>query len=340
MALKKDVNEYHGVWVFAEQSDKSVAKVSLELLGKGRELADKLGVDLTAFLLGEGLEPLAEELIYYGADRVLVADNPALKDYRSEIYTDIIAKQALEEKPEVIIVGASPIGRDLTPRLSFRVNAGCTADCTMLDIDEENRLLVSTRPAFGGNVMATIICPEHRPQMSTVRPGVMPLPDKDETRKGEIIRLDLAIKEEDIQVEIVESIRAKTEGVNIQEAERVVSVGMGAEDEETISKIRELAELLDAEIGASRLAVEAGWFSHDSQVGQTGKTIRPELYMACGISGAVQHTAGMSGSKIIIAINRDPNAEIFNFADYGIVGDLGKVVPAIIDELKLIKGKS
>lgn len=338
--MKKDVNEYHGVWVFAEQSDKSVAKVSLELLGKGRELADKLGVDLTAFLLGEGLEPLAEELIYYGADRVLVADNPALKDYRSEIYTDIIAKQALEEKPEVIIVGASPIGRDLTPRLSFRVNAGCTADCTMLDIDEENRLLVSTRPAFGGNVMATIICPEHRPQMSTVRPGVMPLPDKDETRKGEIIRLDLAIKEEDIQVEIVESIRAKTEGVNIQEAERVVSVGMGAEDEETISKIRELAELLDAEIGASRLAVEAGWFSHDSQVGQTGKTIRPELYMACGISGAVQHTAGMSGSKIIIAINRDPNAEIFNFADYGIVGDLGKVVPAIIDELKLIKGKS
>ena len=337
--MKKDVNEYHGVWVFAEQSDNSIAKVSLELLGKGRELADKLGVDLTTFLLGEALEPLAEELIYYGADRVLVADNPALKDYRSEIYTDIIAKQALAEKPEVIIVGASPIGRDLTPRLSFRVNAGCTADCTMLDIDEENRLLVSTRPAFGGNVMATIICPEHRPQMSTVRPGVMPLPDKDETRKGEIIRLDLAIKEEDIQVEILESVRAKAEGVNIQEAERVVSVGMGAEDEETISKIRELAELLDAEIGASRLAVEAGWFSHDSQVGQTGKTIRPELYMACGISGAVQHTAGMSGSKIIIAINRDPNAEIFNFADYGIVGDLGKVVPAIIDELKLIKGK-
>jgi len=334
MSLKRDINDFRGVWVFAEQSENRLARVSMELVGKGRELADKLGVDLTAFLLGESVEALAEELICYGADRVLLADDPVLKDYRSEIYTDIIAEQAMEERPEVIIVGASPIGRDLTPRLSFRVNAGCTADCTILDIDEENRLLVSTRPAFGGNVMATIICPDHRPQMSTVRPGVMPLPDKDETRKGEIIRLDPSIKEEDIQVEILESVRAKTDGVNIQEAERVVAVGMGAESEETVGRLKELAELLEAEIGASRLAVEAGWFDHDCQVGQTGKTIRPELYVACGISGAVQHTAGMSGSKIIIAINRDSNAEIFNFADYGIVGDLEKVVPAIIAELK------
>jgi electron transfer flavoprotein alpha subunit len=243
----------------------------------------------------------------------------------------------MKEKPEVLIVGASPIGRDLAPRLSFRLNAGCTADCTDLDIDEENRLFVSTRPAFGGNVMATIICPEHRPQMSTVRPGVMPLPERDDSRKGEIINPDLHFNKADTKVEVLESVKGWSEGVSIQEAEKIVAIGMGAGDRETFDMIKELADLLEAKVAATRLAVEAGWVSHDFQIGQTGKTVRPSLYMACGISGAVQHTAGMSGSKVIIAINSDPDAEIFKIADYGIVGDVGKVVPALIRELKSLK---
>ena len=334
MASKIDISEYRGVWVFVEQTEGEPSRVSLELLGKGRELAEKLGVVLTAFLLGESLQDTAKELIFFGADEVIVADHPLLRDYRTELYTDIISEQVMAQKPEVLIVGASPIGRDLAPRLSFRLNAGCTADCTGLDIDEENRLFVSTRPAFGGNVMATIICPEHRPQMSTVRPGVMALPEKDDSREGQIIDLELQLDEDACKVKILESVKGASEGVNIQDAERIVAVGMGAGDKETFDIIKELAELLDGEVGATRFAVEAGWVSHDRQIGQTGKTVRPELYVGCGISGAVQHTAGMSASKMIIAINKDPNAEIFKIADYGIVGDVRKVVPAIISELK------
>lgn len=334
MASKIDISEYRGVWVFVEQTEGEPARVSLELLGKGRELADKLGVVLTAFLLGESVQDTAKELIFFGADEVIVADHPLLRDYRTELYTDIISEQAMARKPEVLIVGASPIGRDLAPRLSFRLNAGCTADCTGLDIDEESRLFVSTRPAFGGNVMATIICPEHRPQMSTVRPGVMALPEKDDSREGQIIDLELQLDEDACKVKILESVKGASEGVNIQDAERIVAVGMGAGDKETFDMIKELAELLDGEVGATRFAVEAGWVSHDRQIGQTGKTVRPELYVGCGISGAVQHTAGMSASKMIIAINKDPNAEVFKIADYGIVGDVRKVVPAIISELK------
>jgi electron transfer flavoprotein alpha subunit len=337
MASNVDINAYRGVWVFVEQTEAQPARVSLELLGKGRELADKLNVELTAFLTGESVGDLAKAIISYGADRVIVADDPMLKDYHTELYTDVISEQAVKEKPEVLIVGASPIGRDLAPRLSFRLNAGCTADCTGLDIDEEQRLFVSTRPAFGGNVMATIICPEHRPQMSTVRPGVMPLPEKDEQRNGQIINLDLHLNKEDVKVEILESVKGESEGVSIQEAEKIVAIGMGAGDEETFDMITELAELLEAEVAATKLAVDAGWISHDFQIGQTGKTVRPSLYIACGISGAVQHTAGMSGSKIIIAINSDPNAEIFKIADYGIVGDVGEVVSALISELRNLK---
>jgi len=303
MASNVDINAYRGVWVFVEQTEAQPARVSLELLGKGRELADKLNVELTAFLTGESVGDLAKAIISYGADRVIVADDPMLKDYHTELYTDVISEQAVKEKPEVLIVGASPIGRDLAPRLSFRLNAGCTADCTGLDIEEEQRLFVSTRPAFGGNVMATIICPEHRPQMSTVRPGVMPLPEKDEQRNGQIINLDLHLNKKDVKVEILESVKGESEGVSIQEAEKIVAIGMGAGDEETFDMITELAELLEAEVAATRLAVDAGWISHDFQIGQTGKTVRPRLYIACGISGAVQHTAGMSGSKIIVAIN-------------------------------------
>jgi electron transfer flavoprotein alpha subunit len=335
--MASNVDAYRGVWVFVEQAEGHPARVSLELLGKGRELADKLDVEQTAFLIGDSVGDLAKELIFYGADRVILANDPLLKDYRTELYTAIISEQAMKEKPEVLIIGATPIGRDLAPRLSFRLNGGCTADCTDLDIDEETRLFVSTRPAFGGNVMATIICPEHRPQMSTVRPGVMRLPERNESRKGEIIDLHVHFEREDVKVEVIECVKGKSEGINIQEADRIVAVGMGVGDRETFEMIKEMAELLEAEVAATRLVVEAGWISHGFQIGQTGKTVRPNLYVACGISGAVQHTAGMSGSKIIIAINTDPNAEIFKIADYGIVGDVGKVVPALIAELAALK---
>jgi electron transfer flavoprotein alpha subunit len=333
-----DVNEYRGCWVFVEQSHGKPARVSLELLGKGKELAEKLGVELTAIVLGDALGALPQELIACGAERVLVADDPILKEYRTEVYADIVAGAVIERKPEVLIVGATPIGRDLAPRLSFRLNAGCTADCTGLDIDQEHRLFVSTRPAFGGNVVATIICPNHRPQMATVRPGVMPLPEKDSARTGEVVPLRVQVREEDIQVKILESVEAASEGVAIEEAERVICVGMGGADADTFAMVRELSGLLYAQVGATRLAVETGLLTHDSQVGQTGKTIRPDLYMACGVSGAVQHTAGMTGSKLVIAINKDPKAEIFNYADFGIVGDLRKVLPALIEELKTLRG--
>ncbi|MGE5841923.1 MAG: electron transfer flavoprotein subunit alpha/FixB family protein [Deltaproteobacteria bacterium] len=332
-----DINDYRGCWVFVEQNHGRPARVSLELMGKGKELAQKLGVELTAVVLGDALGSLPQDLIAYGAEKVLVAENPMLKDYRTELYADVIAGAVLERRPEVLIVGATPIGRDLAPRLSFRLNAGCTADCTGLDIDQENRLFVSTRPAFGGNVVATIICPNHRPQMATVRPGVMPLPEKDASRSGEVVRLNVVFKEQDIQVKILESVEGPSEGVAIEEAERVLCVGMGGADADTFEMVRELAGLLYAEVAATRLAVEAGLLPHDSQVGQTGKTIRPELYVACGISGAVQHTAGMTGSKLVVAINKDSKAEIFNYADFGIVGDLRKILPALIEELKAVK---
>ena len=338
MTSSIDIHAYRGCWVFVEQSHGKPARVSLELLGKGKELAQKLGVDLTAIVLGDSLGPLPDELIVYGAQKVLAADDPVFKDYSTDLYADVVANQVLERKPEVLIVGATPIGRDLAPRLAFRLNTGCTADCTGLDIDQENRLFVSTRPAFGGNVVATIVCPNHRPQMATVRPGVMPLPEKDATRTGEIVPVKVQVTAQDLGVKIIESVEAESEGVAIEEAERVVCVGMGGADAESFAMIRELAGLLEAEVAATRIAVEAGWLTHDSQVGQTGKTIRPDLYVACGVSGAVQHTAGMSGSKLIVAINKDPKAEIFNYADYGIVGDLRKVLPALIEELKTLKG--
>ncbi len=329
MASKIDLNTHRGVWVFVEQTGGEPAKVSLEMIGKGREIADKLKVTLSAFLIGESVSSLAEDLVAYGADNVIVADDPVLKEYRTESYADIICKEAEKRKPEILIIGATPIGRDLAPRLSFRLTAGCTADCTHLDIDEENRLFVSTRPAFGGNVMATIICPEMRPQMATVRPGVMPVPQKDQSRKGEIIHLDLQLKEEHIKVKVLENIERKRDKTGIQDAQRIVAIGLGAKNKDTFDLIKELADPLNASIAGSRLAVEAGWISHDYQVGQTGKTVKPDLYIGCGISGAIQHTAGMNGSKTIVAINSDPNAEIFKVADYGIVGDVKEVVVAI-----------
>jgi len=339
MSEPKDFSDHKGVWVFIEQLEGDLTRttLSLEMLGEGRKLADKLGTELFAFLLGHNVKHLAQDLIGYGADKVLVADHPALMHYRTGHYTDIICNEALKRKPDILLVGASPVGRDLAPRISFRLHTGCTADCTHLDIDEEKKILVSTRPAFGGNVMATILCPDHRPQMSTVRPGVMEVPEKNPSRKGEVIELAITIDEVSDPVKVLSIKKREHSGINIQDAERIVAVGMGAGDTTTFAKLEELAKELDAQIGGTRPVVEACLISHDCQIGQTGKTVRPELYLACGISGTVQHTTGMSDAKVIVAINKDPNAEIFNFAHYGIVGDASKIVPALIEQLRLAK---
>jgi len=339
MTAKKDLSAYKGVWVFIEQFEGKLTNstLSLEILGEGRKLADKLGTDLTAFILGENLAATAGDLVKYGADKVLVADAPVLADYRTELYTDIICKEAEERKPEILLVGASATGRDLAPRISFRLHTGCTADCTDLDIDDEKKILVSTRPAFGGNVMATILCPDHRPQMSTVRAGVMAMPTWDESRTGEVINVAVTAKEEDAKVKVLEVKQHEASAQNIQEAVRVVSAGMGACTGECFDQLKELAKELDAEIGGTRPVFETGLISHDVQIGQTGKTVRPELYLAVGISGTVQHTTGMADSRTVVAINKDPNAEIFKFAHYGIVGDAKTVVPQLIEQLKAVK---
>jgi electron transfer flavoprotein alpha subunit len=326
-----------GLWVFIEQRDKKPVRISLELLGEGRILADRLGVDVTAILIGENVSGISGELILYGADRVIIADDPIAEDYRTEIYTDIIVEQVLKEKPGIFLIGATCIGRDLAPRLSARLDTGCTADCTELDIDQEMRLIVATKPFFGRNLMADIICPFHRPQMVTVRPGVMELKAQDRERKGEIIYIDVNLKEEDIRVKVLDTVRSTYDAVSLDEADKVVAGGMGVGNQEGFEMLKELADLLGAELGATSLPVDAGWISEDKKIGQTGKTIRPRLYIGCGVSGAIQHSAGMINSEIIVAININPKADILNFADYGIIGDISKIVPALIKELKSIK---
>jgi electron transfer flavoprotein alpha subunit len=329
-----NLNDYRGVMVFAEQREGQLIKVALELLGKGRELANTLGVKLTAVLLGKDIGNLAPDLIAAGADKVLCADAPVLEHYRTGPYAKVIADTVRREKPEILIIGATTIGRDLAPRIAKRLETGCTADCTALDIDEKERLLVQTRPAFGGNLMASIICPNHRPQMATVRPGVMKPSVKDTNRKGEIAKIPVAIKEEEVDTKVLKHVQEKKRKVNLEEAEVIVAGGRGLGAAEDFKLLEGLCEIMKAELGASRDVVDRGWIDHDHQVGQTGKTVRPNLYVACGISGAVQHIAGMRESKVIVAINSDPNAPIFKIADYGIVGDLHEVVPALLDELK------
>jgi electron transfer flavoprotein alpha subunit len=333
-----NLQEYNGLWVFVEQGDGKPARVSLELLGKGRTLADKLGAVVTAILIGQNVTEMAEELIFYGADRVIIADDPIAKDYRTEINTDIIFEQVLKEKPEILLVGATCIGRDLAPRLSARLNTGCTADCTELDIDKEMRLIVATKPFFGRDLMADIICPFHRPQMVTVRAGVMELKDKDRKREGELIYIDVNLKKEDTKVKVLETIRSVSDSISLEEADKVVAAGMGVGNKEGFEMVKELAKLLGAQVGATSLPVDEGWISDDKKIGQTGKTIRPKLYIGCGVSGAIQHSAGMINSELIIAINTNPKADIFNFADYGIIGDVNQIVPALIKELRIVKG--
>ncbi|HHW57468.1 MAG TPA: electron transfer flavoprotein subunit alpha/FixB family protein, partial [Clostridia bacterium] len=324
------MSEYKDIWIFAEQREQKLMNVSLEILGEARRLADKKGVKACAVLVGYDVKNLADELIKYGADAVYVIDDPLLKNYTTDAYTKVICELACELKPEVILYGATYIGRDLAPRIAARLRTGLTADCTALDIDE-NGLLLQIRPAFGGNLIATIICPERRPQMATVRPGVMKRAPKDEKRKGEIIEIQANIKESDIRTQIIDVIKEAKSKVNIEEADIIVSGGRGVGGAEGFKLIQQLADALGGVVGASRAAVDAGWISSDHQVGQTGKTVRPKLYIACGISGAIQHIAGMGNAKTIVAINKNPDAPIFKVADYGIVGDLFKVIPALIE---------
>ncbi len=334
-----DVSLYSGVWTFAEQRDGKLTRVARQLVGKARQLADILGVRVETVLLGHKIADLAQELIQCGADNVYLIDHPLLENYQTDLYTKAIYDLTMEKKPEIFIFGATHMGRDLAPRLAQRITTGLTADCTELTIDEVERLLLQTRPAFGGNIMATITCKNHRPQMATVRPGVFREPEKDPTRKGNVINITPEISESNILTHLVKFLKLEKRIVKLEEAEVIVSGGRGLKKPENFSLIQELADLLGGEVGASRAAVDAGWISKDHQVGQTGKTVSPKLYIACGISGAIQHRAGMQTSETIVAINKDPEAPIFKIADIGLVGDLFKVVPKLISVLKAKKEK-
>jgi len=331
-----NIADYKGVWVFAEQREGELQKVSLELLGEGRRIADELGVNLTALLLGSNIEGLAKTLAEHGADEVLVADDKNLEHYTTDAYTKVICDLANERKPGILFVGATFIGRDLGPRIAARLSTGLTADCTSIDVDVTNGDLLATRPAFGGNLMATIACPEHRPQMATVRPGVFAKITTDPS-KCKIEKVDVKLADNDVRTKVLETIKAKKDIVDIAEADFIVSGGRGVGNKENFQLLKELAEALGGTVAGSRAAVEKGWIDGAYQVGQTGKTVRPQIYIACGISGAIQHVAGMQDSDLIIAVNKDDSAPIMKIADYAIVGDLTKVVPELIAQVKEIK---
>ncbi len=326
-----DLSLYHGVWVFAEQRAGKLMSVAIELLGEGRRLADEIGTELCAVLCGSGISDLTKELIGYGADKVYVADSPILENYRTDAYTEVIYQAVTEYKPEIVLLGATHIGRDLGPCLAVKAGTGLTADCTQLEIDPEDKKIKQTRPAFGGNLMATIVCPNHRPQMSTVRPGVMNKAPFDADRTGKVVPLTVSITEDDVRTKILKIVKSATEMVSLTDADIIVSGGMGLGSKEGFDKLKELADVLGGTIAASRAAVDAGWIDHSYQVGQTGTTVKPQVYFACGISGAIQHIAGMQNAGLIIAVNKDENAPIFEVADYGIVGDLHKVIPALTE---------
>ena len=328
-----NISEYNGVWVFAEQRNGELQKVSLEILGEGRRLADELGVNLTAVLLGNNVACLADILCEHGADEVLVAEHEELENYTTDGYTKVICDLANERKPGILFIGATFIGRDLGPRVAARLSTGLTADCTSLEVDVTNGDLLATRPAFGGNLMATIACPNHRPQMATVRPGVFSkLTEKKENFNIENVTVNLEAS--DIRTTVLEVVKANKDIVDIGEAKVIVAGGRGVGSKENFAMLQELATTLGGVVGASRGAVDKGWIERDYQVGQTGKTVRPTIYVACGISGAIQHVAGMQESDMIIAINKDEAAPIMKVADYAIVGDINKVIPEMISKLK------
>ena len=339
------MEEYKGVYVFTQQVDNKVDGIALELIGKGKDLAETLGTEVTAVLVGSNVKGLADELAEYGADKVIVVDDPELKEYRTEPYAHALASVIREFKPEIFLVGATAIGRDLGPRVSARIHTGLTADCTQLEIgdfpinpipgrEQKHNQLLMTRPAFGGNTIATIACPEFRPQMATVRPGVMQKRDRVAGAKANIVEYNPGFTPDNKYVEILEVVKKVSDVADIMDAKILVSGGRGVGSAENFKLLEDLAEVLGGTVSCSRAVVDAGWKPKDLQVGQTGKTVRPNVYFAIGISGAIQHVAGMEESDIIIAINKDETAPIFDVADYGIVGDLNKIVPALTEKLK------
>jgi len=328
--------DYRGVFVFVEQKNKEIENVSLELIGEGKKLAQELKHKVTAVVLGKGVKEI-EKLGYYGADNIIYVENQDLDIYMTEPYTKALKEVIEDKKPEIVLFGATAIGRDVAPRLAGRIHTGLTADCTKLEINEENSDLMMTRPAFGGNIMATIECPDHRPQMATVRPGVMQKEEKDTTKKVEIEKFAVDIEEKDKTYEILEVVEEKSNKIDIQEANILVSGGRGVGNSDNFSLLEETAQILGGVVSSSRAAVDSDWMPKEVQVGQTGKTVRPDLYIACGISGAIQHLAGMEESEFIVAINKDETAPIFESSDVGIVGDLNKVIPALNEELKKIE---
>ena len=342
---KMNLEEYKGVYVFAQQVDNEISSIALELLGKAKDLAKDLNTEVTAMLLGSGVKNLADQLAEYGADKVIVVDDPELKDYRTEPYAHALASIINKYKPEIVLVGATAIGRDLGPRVSARVATGLTADCTVLEIGDfplqalpgqeqlHNQLLM-TRPAFGGNTIATIACPYNRPQMATVRAGVMQKIDPIKGAKAVVEEFNPGFTPDNKYVEILDIVKSVVDTIDIMDAKILVSGGRGVGSKENFKLLDDLAEVLGGTVSCSRAVVDSGWKPKDLQVGQTGKTVRPNVYFAIGISGAIQHVAGMEESDIIIAINKDADAPIFDVADYGIVGDLNKIVPKLTEALK------
>ena len=342
-----NLEEYKGVFIFAEQVDNKISGIAFELVGKAKDLAADLNTTVTAVLLGSGITEKANELAEYGADRVIVVDDPALETYMTEPYTHALSSVINEFKPEIMLVGATPIGRDLGPSVSARVATGLTADCTKLDIgdfplkpvpgkedEQKHNQLLMTRPAFGGNTIATIACPNNRPQMATVRPGVMQKKPRVAGATCEIVSYNPGFEKNAKYVEILEVVKAIKDTVDIMDAKILVSGGRGVGSPENFKILEDLAKAIGGEVSCSRAVVDAGWKPKDLQVGQTGKTVRPQVYIACGISGAIQHLAGMEESDLIIAINKDETAPIFDVADIGIVGDLNKIVPALTKEIE------
>ena len=332
-----NLSDYKGILVFAEQRDGVIQTVGLELIGKAKGLAGVLNVPVTAALIGYNVAGLAKSLVEYGADKVVVVDQAKLEVYDTEAYTQVFKAIIDVKKPEIVLFGATTLGRDLAPRVSSRMATGLTADCTKLEISEETKGLEMTRPAFGGNLMATIVCPDHRPQMSTVRPGVMQKAPRVEGREGEIENFSVSLDTSKMKVKVVQIVKETANKIDISEAKILVSGGRGIGSSDNFAALEAVAKEIGATVSASRAAVDAGYIEHDRQVGQTGKTVRPDIYFACGISGAIQHVAGMEESEYIVAINKDKDAPIFNVADLGIVGDANKIAPLLAEELKKAK---
>lgn len=333
-----NIAEYSGVWVYAEYRNGSVAPVSFELLGAGREIAKQKKISLSAVLFGHNLDSAAQELISYGAETVYLADSPDLEHFTDESYANIMEDLVNQYKPEIVLAGATAIGRSFIPKVATAVGAGLTADCTDLSISDKDGSLLQTRPAFGGNIMATIVCPDTRPQMATVRPMVMTASEPDSSRKGKVVAVDQGAMRLSDRVKVLQTVIAVEDTVKLNEADIVVAGGRGMENEKGFALIRELAATIGGAVAASRAAVDSGWIGYPHQVGQTGKTVAPKLYICCGISGAIQHMVGMQSADTIIAINKDPEAPIFDIATYGIVGDLFVVLPKLIDAFKERKG--